>query len=141
MLRRSGLRSSVVWGPRFPGIDMLVGQYSVLEVCALQWARCVEGVLNCVRAHGQDLDYLEVRYEDLVSHPTEELQRVFDFAGLTPPADLGTYAARVEPRDQGRWRTEMSKAERGAVNVLIADTLERLDYPPDDMTACEPEPS
>jgi hypothetical protein len=60
----SRLVGQPIWGPRIPGIDGLLEQLDLLEVCCLQWRMCVEQA--CF--YGRQLPagrYLELRLEDM----------------------------------------------------------------------------
>jgi hypothetical protein len=60
----SGLVGRPVWGPRIPGIDGLLRDLDLLEVCCLQWRMCVEQA--CLYGRGLPPGrYLEVRLEDM----------------------------------------------------------------------------
>ena len=52
------------WGPRIPGIDGLLRDLDVLDVCALQWRMCVETAMYFGRRMPSDR-YMEVWLEDL----------------------------------------------------------------------------
>lgn len=83
----SGLVGRPVWGPRIPGIDGLLAELDLLEVCCLQWRMCVEQA--CL--HGRQLPpgrYLEVRLEDM---SPELLESVLKFCqlDLTPEVEAG----------------------------------------------------
>lgn len=70
-----------VWGPRLEGMPELLERYSLPEVCALQWARCVESAADAFLEMSEDR-WLEVSYEDFVQEPEEGLDRMIDFLGL-----------------------------------------------------------
>jgi hypothetical protein len=53
-----------VWGPRLPGIDGLMRDLEVLDVCALQWRMCVETAIHFGRRLPSDR-YMEVWLEKL----------------------------------------------------------------------------
>jgi hypothetical protein len=53
-----------VWGPRIPGIDGLLRDLDILEVCALQWRMCVETTVHFGRRLPSDR-YMEIWLEDL----------------------------------------------------------------------------
>lgn len=83
----SSLVGKPVWGPRIPGIDGLVEDLQLLEVCCLQWRMCVEQA--CL--YGRQLPpgrYLEVRLEDM---SPALLRTVLEFCDLdmTPEVQAG----------------------------------------------------
>jgi hypothetical protein len=104
----SGWFGAPAWGPRIPGLDGLLRDLELLEVCCLQWRMCVEEACH----HGRALPpgrYLEIRLEDLSPSLIDEVQ---GFCGLAPhPAVAQRFSAdfdraqldgrrhRIEPRD------------------------------------------
>jgi hypothetical protein len=85
--RFSGLVGQPVWGPRIPGIDGLLKDLSILEVCCLQWRMSVE----CACHYGRQLPadrYMECRLEDM---SLELVESILDFCHLemTPEVRAG----------------------------------------------------
>lgn len=74
----SGVVGQPVWGPRIPGIDGLLKELSVLEVCCLQWRMSVESACHYGRQLPEDR-YLECRLEDM---SVELLESVLEFCEL-----------------------------------------------------------
>src|SRR6056297_942955 len=60
------------WGPKLDGMDDLLARYSLEEVCALQWQRCVENAADDFAKISGDR-WIEVGYEDFVNSPGPEL--------------------------------------------------------------------
>jgi hypothetical protein len=83
----SGLVGQPVWGPRIPGIDGLLKDLSILEVCCLQWRMCVEAACYYGRQLPADR-YMECRLEEM---SFELLESVLDFCQLpmTPEMRAG----------------------------------------------------
>lgn len=66
-----------VWGPRWRGWEEVARSVSLPELCAIQWAECVEA------AHRDLADVapqrvLTLHYEDFVHNPVVELQKIVD---------------------------------------------------------------
>ena len=53
------------WGPRFEGVDQLLKDKSLDEVCAIQWQRCVDLSERAFSNMPKD-KFIKVRYEDFV---------------------------------------------------------------------------
>ena len=68
------------WGPALADMRQLLMQYSLEEVCALQWRRCVERAEHDFAFIAPD-KLLRVRYEDFVAEPQREFKRIADFVG------------------------------------------------------------
>lgn len=118
---------SFVWGTRFPGIQEAHRTYSLLEVCAMQWAYSVQAVL----ADTHDLpasQYLELRYEDLTETPEAHLRQIMEFAGLSPSqAVLDLAAERIRPSKE-RWREVLSDDEIATLHGWLTPLLSHLGY-------------
>jgi Sulfotransferase family len=108
---------------------------SLEEICARQYVVCNDAVLDA-RAEISEERWIDVRYENLVRAPVEELRSLYGTLGLDfgPAAaeyasDLGTRVSRTAlsaPREE-KWRDGNAEAiER--VLPLVADTEHRLGY-------------
>jgi hypothetical protein len=119
----SGLVGKPVWGPRIPGIDGLLQDLELLEVCCLQWRMCVEQACLYGRRLPQGR-YLEVRLEDM---SPALLQSVLDFCDLemTPEVQAGF----DEMFDEGlttRRKTAASPEDLETIRRWIEPTMEWL---------------
>ena len=74
----SGLVRPPGWGPRIPGIDGLVNDLTLLEVCALQWRMCVEAACQYGRSLPADR-YFECRLEEM---SPDLLRKLLEFCQL-----------------------------------------------------------
>ena len=114
-----------VWGPRLPGIEGLLKDLDLLEVCALQWRTCVE----LTREFGRSLPaerYLELRLEDL---DPAELDRVLKFCDLPDdPAVRAVFDAQYDPGAAGARKLDADEAEVAVVMPWLRGTLEMLGY-------------
>lgn len=69
------------WAPRFAGIDQLVHDLDLIEVCGIQWARCIEGARRGFKEVPPD-QVLRVQYERLVRGPGDVFAEILQFCGL-----------------------------------------------------------
>lgn len=106
--------------------------------CAIQWRNSVRPGL---RFRG-DPAYHELRYEELVQRPEATLRALLIFldlpwsddmlrpAGQPPPADADERlaAAPIFNSSIGRWRRDLSPAEKKATGALIGPLLDELGY-------------
>jgi hypothetical protein len=124
-----GLKKVFPWGPEFPGMRRMMRTHPLVDVCALQWQYCVEGVLNTL-AHRRDVECYEVRFERLVDELDTVSREIFDFAELPQPGRLEPMAH--QPFDPGKalraFETELTPEEQAIVYERIGWTLERLGY-------------
>ncbi|NQX76869.1 sulfotransferase [Gilvibacter sp.] len=116
------------WGPVYPGIDADFKTKSLLEVCALQWQACV----HATQADKNQLDanqFIEVKYEQFVNNPQEELKTILEFLGKTSATseEVSEAVARVSNRSVGS-HEKLSKEEQQALNEICEPTLQALNY-------------
>jgi hypothetical protein len=115
-----------LWGPRIPGLEQLVHDLPLLEVCALQWRTCVEA--GCRRGRRLPADrYLECRLEDF---SPELVRKVMDFCGLEDDDAVWTrYDERYDPaRLEERRSARASSEEIESILAWIEPTLRWLGY-------------
>jgi hypothetical protein len=108
----AGVVGPNVWGPRIPGLQRLLRDLTLVEVCALQWRMTVE--LACIE--GRRLPrhrYLEVRIEDLSPQVIDEIVL---FCGLEPCKSLA---------EQGRAFYDPARARR-RIDDADEDDLVRI---------------
>ena len=117
------------WGPRFIGIDEAFQKYSIIEVCGIQWARCVELSLAQLSSLKENEDYINLRYEDLVQNPVHELKRVAEFLKIENFDPIKDYAeTRIKDSYIGSWRTRLSEEEKEKLLPVIDRYLKALGY-------------
>ena len=103
------------------------------EVCAWQWIRCNEAVLEHRAETAGRVPYLTLSYESLVADPRTALQAMADFLDLDFAANFGRYADKlpeinvVSTPDAEKWRRKHG-AEIERILPLIEPTMTRLGY-------------
>jgi hypothetical protein len=116
------------WGPRYEGIDRDVATKSLLEVCAIQWARCVKTAVSDL----QDLPegkVFTVRYEEFIQEPQRHLQRIASFTGIDPiPFGGQVMDGLVLTENVGKGRRQLSEEERALILPHIKGAMELLGY-------------
>lgn len=121
-------RRTAFWGPRFAGMEQVLRQYSLAELCALQWQRCVTRA-DC------DLDRIEpervyrLYYETFVRRPEVEFRRLCAFL-MTPVSKPLVQKAVQDVTDGriGRWHMELDPKSLSVVAPLLQETLKRHGY-------------
>jgi hypothetical protein len=79
--------------------------------------------------------WTDVRYEDLVDNPVDEIGRLLEFADVPYEDEIRQRAAAmsktpintVTPPERGKWRRE-NPDEIAAITDLIAPTMETMGY-------------
>jgi hypothetical protein len=119
----SGLVGKPVWGPRIPGIDGLLDQLELLEVCCLQWRMCVEQA--CL--YGRRLPpgrYLEVQLEEM---SPALLRSVLDFCQLEmTPEVLSGFEQMFDEKLTTRRKTTAGPDDLETIRRWIEPTMSWL---------------
>jgi hypothetical protein len=116
------------WGPQLDNMSELLVEYSLDEVCALQWQACVEKSANALSNIHEDR-WIEVAYEDFVKEPESELQKILSFLQLDLPAEaLRESVMQVRSDSVGRGRAALDEAALERLETLVHDTMQRFGY-------------
>lgn len=116
------------WGPQLDGMDGLLANHPLDEVCALQWQACVDKAANAF-AVMQKERWLEVAYEDFVRESESELSRVLDFLELDVPTEQRRQAiSGIRADSIGKGRDALGEANLQRLENLVHDTLVRCGY-------------
>lgn len=121
-------RRVAFWGPSIDGMDRVLGECSLTEVCALQWQRCVEKAEEAL-SKMPDSRVVRVRYEDFVGQPAGELSRIVKELGLEVDRDqVQDAVAEVSTSSVGKGRAALSEDEITRLEHLVGPTLKRYGY-------------
>ncbi|WP_339754380.1 sulfotransferase [uncultured Marinobacter sp.] len=116
------------WGPALDGMESVLQNHTLNEVCALQWQRCVDNAEKAFSDMPAD-KVVRVRYEDFVRQPVEELSRIFGFIGKeVEPEKIAKAVEGVSPRSLGKGRKALGEQEVANLEALVGETLKRYDY-------------
>lgn len=113
-----------VWGPRLPGIEGLVRDLDLLEVCALQWRMCVELACRAGRELGPDR-YLECRVDELTP---ETLKEIVEFCELGDATEVwDAFHSEYEPEKIHEYGKDLTGEELHRLLDWIEPTVAWLD--------------
>lgn len=116
------------WGPHFAKMTHNLETHSLDEVCALQWQACVEKAAKAFDNMPADR-WMEISYEQFVSHPKDELIRILKFVGLDEDESKINHAVEgVRADSVGKGRAMMEQADLSRLETLVAPTLARFGY-------------
>lgn len=116
------------WGPQLNDMPELLQTYSLEQVCAIQWKRCVDHSTEAFAGPLSD-KVIAVRYEDFVADSSSELLRILDFLGDDADKRItDTATSEVRSSSLGKGRKELSKDIHEQIFPLIADTLTAHGY-------------
>lgn len=128
--RKLHTSSQPVWGPRFPGIEGVARAYSLLEACAIQWDWSVRAVVSFGRSLPPS-QYLEVRYEELLSAPSKVVGEMLAFLELEEdPTTAAKIAQAVRSEGLNQWAEAYEASDLQKVMAHIEPTLQSLGYQP-----------
>jgi hypothetical protein len=121
----SGDQRLAFWGPKLDDNKTILGKHDLLEVCAIQWQRCVEAAEQAFDTMPEE-QVLELRYEDFVQHPARQIARILQFVGHdTSDQDIRAATKPVRTGSVGKARKSISADELGRLEALIGSTLQR----------------
>ena len=117
------------WGPRLDGMLEITRDHTLLEICAMQWKRCVD-LADAAFSGIEPARVFEIRYEDLVSNPIPKLQGIAEFLELrATPDKLEPIAERISVASVGKGTKELElSALDSEVLPILQDTLARCGY-------------
>jgi len=116
------------WGPKFDDIDTLVDNYSMIEVCSLQWMRCTEAALLSLEKLDHD-SYIQIKYEDIIFNPIKIMEEICEFLNLPIYSSLrAEFKQYIQSSSLGRWKNDLSQKELKLIMPHIRDTLIKLSY-------------
>nr|WP_205599787.1 sulfotransferase [Arhodomonas sp. KWT] len=124
----SGEERLAFWGPQLDGMQRLLEKYSLEEVCALQWKRCVEMSHNALEQLPHER-VCSVRYEHFVDRPLDEFSRIAGFLGLeVSEAQLARAVRDVSAKSVGRGRHELGEDLVNRLAPLVGETRQAMGY-------------
>lgn len=116
------------WGPHFIGMEEILQQYSLPEICAIQWQRCVEKADLDLSSIPKQQVFI-IRYEDFVKNPNLELQKICDFLEIEVSEEIRQKLIRkVSNTSVGQWSKELDDKTIQSVQKLLQKTLIKYQY-------------
>jgi hypothetical protein len=115
------------WGPHFKKLEESLNQYSLIEVCGIQWRESLNRTLESLDRLPSN-QYCTVRYEDLLSEPEISSTGIFDFLHLEMSSEIGQYLKQINHRNIGKWRNQLTDEEYELLLHHIEDTLKSVGY-------------
>lgn len=120
----SGLMQQPVWGPRIPGINGLLKDLTLLEVCALQWRTCVESA----RHYGRSLPpnrYFEYRLEEM---SPDLLRKLLEFCQLEDAPEVWqAFEQEFEPAQTRHRRASAAPEDLESLQRWLEPTMTWLE--------------
>lgn len=124
--RLRGRRST--WGPRVPNLSNFAKSHSTAEVAAYQWLQMIEIALGDL-ADLPSENWLEVRYDKLLTSPHEEALRIAKFCEVKDIDQfVNTAEAYIDPNYKFEKKVQPTADEWKAIGKLISPLQDRLGY-------------
>jgi len=129
----SGEKRLAFWGPRFQGMQELLQERSLPEVCAYQWKRCVERAEMDFRRIPAQRVY-QLRYEDLVLDPKVEFEKILNFLEMPGEQTQASPLAKVisakviSTVSVGKWQTDLAAATLTTITPIMQPLLAKYGY-------------
>jgi len=117
-----------LWGPQFNGLDEALKKYSLEEVGALQWKKCVDLSEDAFK-NIPNKNVIRVKYEDFVINPQIELETILKKLNIIYNEDEVKNATKsVSSKNIGKGRKTFTEKQIAAVTKLIKKSLKRYGY-------------
>ena len=116
------------WGPQLEDMQSLLSRYTLEQVCAIQWQRCVEAADEALKCLPEER-VVRIRYEDFVSNPQLELKNVLE--KLNIPAEkeaIRSAVSGVSNSNVGKGKRALDQRTVEMVSPLICKTLKQHGY-------------
>lgn len=127
-LNKGKWEGKVGWGIRFEGWQKALAEEPLIRFHALQWLHCVKAIERD-RLAVPTTNWLEVRYEDLVSESSSsEIERVLEFLSLPDPSEFRDRCPEIRLGNTKKWGEELSPDEIAAMEPALEEKLEELGY-------------
>jgi len=126
VLAIAGFKKESYWGPRFPGYENYMKTVSHLELYARQWKFSYSTMREYAAVH-PDLNYIELRFEDLIRSPAMETVKILEFLGCGNPSSLDLDL--IQSVTKRTWREILSSEEKACIADAIESDLIELGYP------------
>jgi hypothetical protein len=124
----TGNGAQASWGPRFNGLDQLVAEKTLIEVCGLQWKACVRGAEQAFE-NLPDCQVISVRYEDLVNQPLLTAKQIYEKVRLDFTSECETYINHEMTRSNlTKWKQNLTPRDLELLLPHIQTELRQFGY-------------
>ena len=116
------------WGPRLDEMESILKEYTLEEVCAIQWQRYVEKAANSFAAMPSD-KYIQIKYEDFVQNPKDNLESILNFINIPYEQErLEASVSGVFAGSIGKGQAELGVERSERIRAIIDRTLSAYGY-------------
>lgn len=115
------------WGPQFPELKDLPTDTPLMELCAQQWASCVDTSDEAFSALDSSR-WIKTRYEDFVANPNASMRAVFKFLEIEVSDSLiEKTTADISPKSVGKAK-KLGQNFNDTVQNILASTMAKHNY-------------
>ena len=105
------------WGLRLKNMPQLLQQYTLEEICALQWRRAVEKCQEDLQTIPASRKYF-LRYEDFVQHPEQGLQDVLKFLDVEDTINVAGLVENVSAKNIGKYAKQLTSKQISQIEKI-----------------------
>ncbi len=107
------------WGPKLNNMESLLKQYSLEEICALQWKKCVNRANEAFQQINKSRVF-KIDYEIFVQEPEEYLKQICNFLELDyKKSDIRNAVYDVKVNSVGKGRKQLRKDQIDKISSVI----------------------
>lgn len=116
------------WGPTTTEMNAWLQDFSLFEVCALQWKSCVNSA-NTSLKDVDDSKILRLSYENFVKNPMIETERLGGFIQKNVGHKVREYVEKsIGTQSIGKGKSTLTESQVAAVMALILDVQKQFNY-------------
>ncbi|MEL0084087.1 MAG: sulfotransferase [Gammaproteobacteria bacterium] len=116
------------WGPQINGMSDLLARHSLLQVCAIQWQRCVDAADQAFEKMPTE-KYLELSYEEFVRSPVDQLENVLQFLNIASDRQqLESATKNINAESVGKGSAQLGSATVEDLLPFLGAPLDRYGY-------------
>jgi hypothetical protein len=119
-------RKKVTFGPKYPGWEKDRAIMSDIEFMAKQWVECEHFIENS-RRHINPANFIDIRYEDLISNPANHLEKICRHLDIDCQPYM-QYTDRIHDTSKSIWKTGLTSKEIDLIMPIIKATQSNLGY-------------
>ncbi|MEM7128350.1 MAG: sulfotransferase [Chloroflexota bacterium] len=106
------------WGPVYDGMQDDLTQLTLLEVCAMQWQKCVLHPFNTLKSIPSER-VITVRYADFVQSPKQILGDITEFIGGDDSAYQQMDFSEIHPNNVGKGFKRFGPKEADVISKYV----------------------
>lgn len=124
----SGRKGGKIWGPRFPGIDILTEEAPLSRVCAQQWLESyTRASADLKKVPDAEYRVFTIRYEDLI-RDAAALSTLIDQLDLPDKETiLASLLEKLHPNEPQKWR-KLAPKDLAVFDTVLTPSLKELGY-------------